>query len=576
MMSRLAKPRFLQRRIEHAAQRFAHADGAVEPLRLGRLSSVFAATLVPHTACVAPSGGSGSSVPIMPNAAAKQQRAAARRRRRARLVRSPCPRAALARRPGRPRRGACGPIPIASGSARSCCSRPRSRRSATTTPASSRLWPTVADLAAAPLDAVLVEWAGLGYYARARNLHACAEAVVERHGGSFPTTVAELLTLPGIGPYTAAAIAAICLRRALAVVDGNVDRVLARYLALTCRCARPRTDPRRRAGRGARPRRRFRPGADGPRRHHLRPARRALHALPAAARLRRHAAGDPLAYPVKAEKPERPTRYGHAFVMRDAAGRRLSCSTRADTGLLAKMTETPAPTGPATAPTRVSRSPADWRHRGQVVHVFTHFRLELDVWSATVADPTRLRRRLVGRPARLAARGAAQRVPQGAGGGRARIKDETAGPMHEDRRRVLPDRLEVAFRRKAAPSARGCRRAACRSGARRPLRSMCQKVQPLQASAPWTSAPTRWIEPVVRPERQRAVGPHQRRHSACGRRCSSVPGAIRPISTSEPKARAARRAWRPSVSMRLGAERLDRGDPLQRRRDIGRPRARCR
>ncbi len=94
------------------------------------------------------------------------------------------------------------------------------------------LWPTVADLAAAPLEAVLVEWAGLGYYARARNLHACAVAVVERFGGRFPAASAELLTLPGIGPYTAAAISAIASDERIAVVDGNVDRVLARYLAL--------------------------------------------------------------------------------------------------------------------------------------------------------------------------------------------------------------------------------------------------------------------------------------------------------------------------------------------------------
>src|SRR3954468_2676808 len=83
------------------------------------------------------------------------------------------------------------------------------------------LWPAVTDLAAAPLAAVLVEWAGLGYYARARNLHACAEAVVERFGGQFPQSSAELLTLPGIGPYTAAAIASISFDEPVAVVDGN-------------------------------------------------------------------------------------------------------------------------------------------------------------------------------------------------------------------------------------------------------------------------------------------------------------------------------------------------------------------
>ncbi|HLY58454.1 MAG TPA: A/G-specific adenine glycosylase, partial [Stellaceae bacterium] len=89
-------------------------------------------------------------------------------------------------------------------------------------------WPTVGDLAAAPLDSVLHAWAGLGYYARARNLHACAKAVVERYGGRFPETESELRTLPGIGDYTAAAIAAIAFDKPAAVMDGNVERVMAR------------------------------------------------------------------------------------------------------------------------------------------------------------------------------------------------------------------------------------------------------------------------------------------------------------------------------------------------------------
>ena len=89
-------------------------------------------------------------------------------------------------------------------------------------------WPTVADLAAADDSAVMGEWAGLGYYARARNLLACARAVVRDHGGAFPTTREGLLTLPGIGPYTASAIAAIAHDEAATVVDGNVERVMAR------------------------------------------------------------------------------------------------------------------------------------------------------------------------------------------------------------------------------------------------------------------------------------------------------------------------------------------------------------
>src|SRR5258708_6207537 len=93
-------------------------------------------------------------------------------------------------------------------------------------------WPNVQALAAAPLDDVLKAWAGLGYYARARNLHACARAVVERHGGAFPSSEAGLAELPGIGPYTAAAIAAIAFGARAAAVDGNVERVVTRLFAI--------------------------------------------------------------------------------------------------------------------------------------------------------------------------------------------------------------------------------------------------------------------------------------------------------------------------------------------------------
>src|SRR6478736_215736 len=94
-------------------------------------------------------------------------------------------------------------------------------------------WPTVEALAAAPLDDVLSAWAGLGYYARARNLHACAIAVVEQHGGHFPEDEAALLALPGIGRYTAAAIRAIAFDQPASAVDGNVERVIARLYALS-------------------------------------------------------------------------------------------------------------------------------------------------------------------------------------------------------------------------------------------------------------------------------------------------------------------------------------------------------
>src|SRR5918997_3882728 len=89
-------------------------------------------------------------------------------------------------------------------------------------------FPAVEALAEAPTDAVMQAWAGLGYYSRARNLHACAKAVVEEHGGRFPSTEAELLKLPGIGAYTAAAVAAIAVDQAAAAGGGNVERGLSR------------------------------------------------------------------------------------------------------------------------------------------------------------------------------------------------------------------------------------------------------------------------------------------------------------------------------------------------------------
>ena len=114
-----------------------------------------------------------------------------------------------------------------------------------------RTWPDVSALARADLGEVLAAWAGLGYYARARNLHACARAVVERHGGKFPATEAELRALPGIGDYTAAAIAAIAFDEHASPVDGNIERVVARLFAVTTPLAdaKPRSKPWRRVSR---------------------------------------------------------------------------------------------------------------------------------------------------------------------------------------------------------------------------------------------------------------------------------------------------------------------------------------
>jgi A/G-specific adenine glycosylase len=251
------------------------------------------------------------------------------------------------------------------------------------------LWPTVEDLAAAPLDSVLKEWAGLGYYARARNLHACAQAVVNDHGGKFPTSSAGLQTLPGVGPYTSAAIAAICFDEQIAVLDGNLDRVLARYYALPVPVREAKEELRAALQASVPPR-----AGD---------YAQAMMDLGATICAPRTAAcmlcpiqpgciattePDPTLYPLKPAKADRPVRKGHAFVMQDADGD-VYLQTRPSKGLLGGMTEVPTSEWLADLPSVAYPLQAEWRHRGQIVHVFTHFRLELEVWSAQV-DPTAL------------------------------------------------------------------------------------------------------------------------------------------------------------------------------------------
>nr|WP_248306311.1 A/G-specific adenine glycosylase [Devosia oryzisoli] len=247
------------------------------------------------------------------------------------------------------------------------------------------LWPSVHDLAAAPLDAVLREWAGLGYYARARNLHACAQVVVRDHGGVFPATSAALRTLPGIGAYTSAAIAAICFDEPVAVLDGNLDRVLARYHALPVPVREAKEDLRAtlqasvpaRAGDFAQAMMDLGATICAPRKV-------ACLLCPLQPGCRGTRTADPVAFPVKPAKTDKPTRHGHAYVMRDADGD-VFLRSRPGKGLLAGMTEVPTTEWSSTAHETIPPVSAAWRLAGQVVHVFTHFRLELDVWTATVS-----------------------------------------------------------------------------------------------------------------------------------------------------------------------------------------------
>ncbi|KQT49614.1 A/G-specific adenine glycosylase [Devosia sp. Leaf420] len=246
------------------------------------------------------------------------------------------------------------------------------------------LWPTVHDLAAAPLDALLREWAGLGYYARARNLHACAQAVVEQHGGVFPNTSAGLQTLPGIGAYTSAAIAAICFDEEIAVLDGNLDRVLARYYALPVPVREAKEELRaalqlsvpKRSGDFAQAMMDLGATICAPR-------TASCLICPLQPDCLGTRTGNPTMFPIKPVKAERPTRRGHAFVMTDASGD-VYLQSRPGKGLLAGMTEVPTSEWSAEPGAVMHPVAAEWRHRGQVVHIFTHFRLELEIWSAEV------------------------------------------------------------------------------------------------------------------------------------------------------------------------------------------------
>ena len=256
-------------------------------------------------------------------------------------------------------------------------------------------FPTVTRLAAAPLDEVLSLWAGLGYYARARNLHACARAVAARHGGEFPGTEEELLTLPGIGTYTAAAIAAIAFDRRASPVDGNIERVIARLFAVEEQLpgAKPRIralaeqlTPARRAGDFAQAMMDL--GATI-----CTPKKPACVLCPWRAPCAARARGDQESFPRKAEKKTGVLRRGAAFVVLRADDHIL-LRTRPEKGLLGGMTEVPTTEwskdfGGSSA--RDAPFPnATWRRiTGHVDHVFTHFPLQLIVHAANVSKSTR-------------------------------------------------------------------------------------------------------------------------------------------------------------------------------------------
>ena len=248
-------------------------------------------------------------------------------------------------------------------------------------------WPRVGDLARAPDAEVMAAWAGLGYYARARNLLACARAVAERPDGAFPDTEADLAALPGVGPYTAAAVAAIAFDRPANVVDGNVERVMARLFAVETPLPAAKPDLKARAGALVTA---DRPGDWAQALMDLgatvcRPKSPLCDACPLAFACAARVAWTAEAYPRRTPKAERPTRHGAAFLL--TRGAEIALVQRPAKGLLGGMLGLPTTAWTDRPPGReevlaAAPAPAAWIHAGAIEHVFTHFRLILQVWRA--------------------------------------------------------------------------------------------------------------------------------------------------------------------------------------------------
>jgi A/G-specific adenine glycosylase len=258
-------------------------------------------------------------------------------------------------------------------------------------------WSDVAALARASLDDVLRMWAGLGYYSRARNLHACAVVVARDHGGVFPDTEEGLRTLPGIGPYTAAAIAAIAFDQRTMPVDGNIERVTSRLFAVEEALPQAKLRIQELATTLLGP---SRAGDSAQALMDLgaticTPKNPACSLCPLNKGCAARALGSQETFPRKAPKKTGALRRGAAFVV--TRGEEILVRTRPDRGLLGGMTEVPGSDwregqddAAALAQAPDVRAVARWHRRaGVVTHVFTHFPLELAIYTARVAARTK-------------------------------------------------------------------------------------------------------------------------------------------------------------------------------------------
>lgn len=246
------------------------------------------------------------------------------------------------------------------------------------------LWPTVHDLAAAEPAAIMREWAGLGYYARARNLHKCAQIIASEHGGVFPDEVADLIRLPGVGEYTAAAIAAIAFNKPETAVDGNVERIMARFHRIDTPLPAAKRELRSLAAH-------YIPGQRCDRTGDYTQALMDIGATICTPTLpkceicplgqhcmARNSGTDPATLPRREKKSPRPRRVGYVYWVTDKAGRVL-IHTRPETGLLGGMRALPTSAWESIAPDHPPWIQAALlvATRVEVRHIFTHFELHL-------------------------------------------------------------------------------------------------------------------------------------------------------------------------------------------------------
>lgn len=247
-------------------------------------------------------------------------------------------------------------------------------------------WPTIQDLASASQDELMQCWQGLGYYSRALNLHKTAKIITNQHHGIVPNSYKSLIKLPGLGPYTAAAIASIAFKEATIAIDTNVSRVLCRLFAISANAKIQKEQVQEAANALVHP-------------EHSGILSQALMDIGSTFCKSKNPKcnncflkNDCLAYlqnlqnvlPLKPVKPTRPKRYGHSFIMRHA--NKICIEKRPEKGLLASLYQFPTSEFLNEKTTPSYPFEATWEHIGTVRHIFTHFELELALWETNVAN----------------------------------------------------------------------------------------------------------------------------------------------------------------------------------------------